>query len=176
MKIKNGLTRYFECHIGTRHGCVSSPIIFSLFINDLVSYLKQKCDRGIFVTNHIQDLLALMFADDVACFSDSIVRLQQQINYIQRFCEAVGMSFNLLKTKIIVFRNGGIVKEIEHWFYQGEHIDIASAYKYLGIYFTPKLIWTKTKEVLAYQANKAVNRIFLFQRQFVVFFYTERYF
>ena len=35
VKIKNGLTRYFECHIGTRQGCVSSPIIFSLFINDL---------------------------------------------------------------------------------------------------------------------------------------------
>ena len=66
VKIKNGLTIYFECHIGTRQGCVSSPIIFSLFINDLVSYLKQKCDRGIFVTHHIQDLLALMFADDVA--------------------------------------------------------------------------------------------------------------
>ena len=110
-----------------------------------------------------------MFADDVACFSDSIVRLQQQINCIQRFCEAVGMSLNLLKTKIIVFRNGGIVKEIEHWFYQGEHIDIVFAYKYLGIYFTPKLSWTKTKDVLAYQANKAVNRIFLFQRQFGFF-------
>ena len=101
-----------------------------------------------------------MFADDVACFSDSIVRLQQQINCIQRFCETVGMSLDLLKTKIIVFRNGGIIKEIEHWFYQGQHIDIVASYKYLGVYFTPKLIWTKTKEVLASQANKAVNRIF----------------
>ena len=95
-----------------------------------------------------------MFADDVASFSDSIIRLQQQINCIQRFCDSVGMSLNLLKTKIIVFRNGGIVKEIEHWFYQGEHIDIVPFYKYLGVYFTPKLIGTKTKEVLAYQASK----------------------
>ena len=144
-------------------GCVSSPIIFSLFINDLTSYLKQERDRGIFVSNKIQDLLALMFADDVACFSDSIIRLQHQINCIQRFCETVGMSLNLLKTEIIVFRNGGIVKEIEHWFYQGEHIDIVSSYKYLGGggggYFIPKLIWTKTKEVLACHASKAVNRI-----------------
>ena len=73
-----------------------------------------------------------MFADDVACFSDSIIRLQHQINCIQRFCETVGMSLNLLKTEINVFRNGGIVKEIEHWFYQGEHIDIVSSNKYLG--------------------------------------------
>ena len=169
VKIQNGLTKYFECHIGTRQGCVSSPIIFSLFINDLVTYLRSQCDRGIFVSNQIQDLLALMFADDVASFSDSIFRLQQQINCIPRFCESVGMSLNLLKTKIIVFRNGGIVKDIEHWFYQGEHIDIVSFYKYLGVYFTPKLIWTKTKEVLAHQASKAVNRIFQYQRQFGFF-------
>ena len=55
------------------------------------------------------------------------------------------MSLNLLKTKIIVFRNGGIVKEKERWFYQGEQIDIVPFYKYLGVYFIPKLIWTKNK-------------------------------
>lgn len=91
---------------------MSSPILFSLFINDLISYLRSRCDRGIFVSNQIQDLLALLFTDDVASFSYSIVRLQQQINCIQRFFESVGMSLNLLKTKIIVFRNGGIVKEL----------------------------------------------------------------
>ena len=47
VKVKDGLTQFFDCHIGTRQGCVSSPIIFSLFINDLVSYLKSECDRGI---------------------------------------------------------------------------------------------------------------------------------
>lgn len=77
--VKNGLTGYFECYIGTRQGCVSSPILFSLFINDLISYLRSQCDRGIFVSNQILDLLALLFADDVASFSESIVRLQQQI-------------------------------------------------------------------------------------------------
>ncbi|MCG7892781.1 MAG: reverse transcriptase family protein, partial [Candidatus Thiodiazotropha endolucinida] len=169
VKVKDGLTRYFECYIGTRQGCVSSPIIFSLFINDLISYLRSQCDRGIFVSNQIEDLLALMFADDVASFSDSIIGLQRQINCIQRFCNSVGMSLNLLKTKIIVFRNGGIVKNIEHWFYEGIHIDIVPFYKYLGVYFTPKLVWTKTKEVLAHQASKAVNRIFHFQSQFGFF-------
>ena len=155
VKCKDGLTKYFECYIGTRQGCVSSPIIFSLFINDLVSCLKDECDRGVFVMDQIEDLLALMFADDVASFSETIIRLQHQINCIQRFCESVGMSLNLLKTKIIVFRDGGIVKQIENWSYQGQIIDTVSFYKYLGVYFTPKLIWSKTKEVLAHQASKA---------------------
>ena len=39
-------------------------------------------------------------------------------------------------------------------------------YKYLGVYFTPKLIWTKTKEVSAQQASKAICRIFQYQRNF----------
>lgn len=73
------------------------------------------------------------------------------------------------KDQSYCFSNGGIVKEVEKWFYSGEPIEIVSFYKYLGVYFTPKLIWSKTKEVLALQASKAVNRIFHFQRQFGYF-------
>ena len=96
-----------------------------------------------------------MFADDVASFSDTIIRLQHQINCIERFCLSVGMHVNLLKTKIIVFRNGGVLKQTEKWFYMREVVDVVSFYKYLGIYLTPKLIWSKTKDVLALQASKA---------------------
>ena len=46
VKVKNGLTQFFKCYIGARQGCVSSPIIFSLFINDLISYIKSECNRG----------------------------------------------------------------------------------------------------------------------------------
>ena len=166
VKINSTLTQFFECTIGTRQGCVSSPIIFSLFINDLVEYLRSESDSGVFVTNNIEDLFALMFADDVSCFSDTIVRLQRLINLIEKFCNAVGMKLNLGKTKIMVFRNGGIVKNIEKWFFQGTEIEIVSLYKYLGLYFTPRLIWTKSKEMLSLQAKKASSSIFRFQKQF----------
>ena len=91
---------------------------------------------------------------------------KRQINLIERFCKSVGMSLNLSKTKIIVFRNGGIVKEIEKWFYQGMGIEIVPLYKYLGVYFTPKLKWTRTKELLACQAKKAATSIFRYQKSF----------
>ena len=107
VKVNEGLTEYFECNIGTRQGCISSPIIFSLFINDLVSFLRSECENGVFISNEIEDVLALMFADDVSSFADSVARLQKQINLIEKFCKSVGMSLNFSKTKIIVFRNGG---------------------------------------------------------------------
>ena len=35
VKVKNLLSQFFECSIGTRQGCVSSPIIFSLLSTTL---------------------------------------------------------------------------------------------------------------------------------------------
>ena len=101
----------------------------------------------------------------ITCFSDTVVRLQQLIDLIDEFCKSVGMKLNLSKTKIIVFRNGGIVKQIEKWYFEGVEIETVSIYKYLGLYFTPKLIWTKMKELLAKQAQKAAASIFKFQRK-----------
>ena len=69
----------------------------------------------------------------------------------------------------MVFRNGGILKLTEKWFYRGVEVEIVPFYKYLGLYFTPKLIWTKSKEVLAKQAQKAASSIFRFQKQFGFF-------
>ena len=65
VKVDENLTKYFDCIIGTRQGCVGSPKIISLFINDLISYLESKLNRGIFITTDIDDVLTLMFADDV---------------------------------------------------------------------------------------------------------------
>ena len=91
---------------------------------------------------------------------------KKQINLIEKFCKSVGMSLNLSKTKIIVFRNGGILKETEKWLYNGQKIEVVSFYKYLGVYFTPKLIWTGTKDLLSRQAKKAAHSIFRYQKSF----------
>ena len=44
-----------------------------------------------------------------------------------------------------------------------------SAYKYLGLFFTPTLKWTKAKNTLAAQATTFVSRIFSFQGKFGYF-------
>ena len=81
-KTNNSLSQFFECSIGTRQGCLSSPIIFYLFINDLISYLRSESDSGVSISNEIEDVMALIFADDISCFADTVVRLKRLIDII----------------------------------------------------------------------------------------------
>ena len=133
VKTNCGLTKAFKSTVGTRQGCIGSPKIFSIFINDLIKYLKHKCERGIFVSDVISDLFALMFADDVSSFSDTVARLQKQIDAIDTFSQKIGKKINIDKTKV-VFRRGGIIKSTEKWFLGGKSIDVVPFYKYLGVY------------------------------------------
>ena len=169
VKTGDNLTNFFECTIGTRQGCVGSPKIFTLFINDLISYLESKLNRGIFVTTEIPDLLGLMFADDVSCFADTVVGLQRILNELETFCKSVGINVNFDKTKIVVHRNGGPLRFTEKWRFDGKNVEIVSFYKYLGMFFTPKLVWTKSLKSQALQALKASASIFKYQKNFGFF-------
>ena len=148
---------------------MGSPKIFTLFIIDLVSYLESKLNRGIFVTTEISEMLALMFADDVSCFADTIVGLQRFLNELQRFCNSLSIYINFDKTKIVVYRTGGPLRLTEKWWFQGKNVEIVFFYKYLGIFFTSKLVWSRNIESHALQALKASASIFQYQKHFGVF-------
>ena len=124
-----------------------SPKMFSIFINDLIKYLETKFNRGIFVTTDIPELLTLMFAGDSAGFSDSVIGLQRLINEIETFCKSDGIEINLDKTKIIVFRNEGPLKQTERWFFN-KKIYRSSI---IGLFLTPTLMDTYLLGVFAYK-------------------------
>ena len=75
----------------------------------------------------------------------------------------VGINVNFDKTKIVVHRNGGPLRFTEKWRFDGKNVEIVSFYKYLGMFFTPKLVWTKSLKSQALQALKASASIFKYQ-------------
>ena len=133
------ITDMFPCNIGTRQGDTTSSTIFALFIDELSALLRQNCGTGIFITNGIPDIICLMFADDIANCAETAIKLQNQLNFIDIYCQNTGMEINLNKTEIIVFRNGGILRNYEKWVFRGEPVRTTSVYKYMGLLFTPSL-------------------------------------
>ena len=71
----------------------------------------------------------------------------------------------MTKSKLVVFRGGGIVKNIEKWYFKRKEIEVVSMYKYLGLSFTPKLNWSVARKTLASQANKALGLLYMYNKR-----------
>ena len=109
-----------------------SPFLFSFYIGELVQMLKDSGCEGTFVN---EDIKILLYADNIATGGDSVGILQRIINEIERFCDLWGLLLNMTKSKLVVFRRGGIVEN---------QIEVVPMYKYL--IFTPKLNWSVARK------------------------------
>ena len=98
--------RYFSSNVGLLQGESTSPLLFSLFVNDLENSLPDE-KVGINVVNILIKLL--MFADDMAIFSTTIEGLQAGIDNLSKYCSKWGLTVNIIQTKIVIFRRGGKV-------------------------------------------------------------------
>jgi len=79
-----------------------------------------------FIDNSIPDILCIMFADDVTSCAQTVNRLQQQLNIVDQFCTSAGMEVNRSKTQLVVFRDGGPLKQNERWTLRGEYMQVTS--------------------------------------------------
>ena len=62
------LSDVFLCPRGLKQGEVCSPVLFSLFINELTKDIIENGKHGIQLSPDLIQLLILLFADDVVLF------------------------------------------------------------------------------------------------------------
>ena len=75
--------------------------------------MKNMGCQGIYIDENAPNIMMLYFADDIVDGADTVGRLQYMINVFENYCHKWGMYVNLTKTKIMVFRRGGILKKYE---------------------------------------------------------------
>ena len=64
VRTTEGLTEYFDCPSGLKQGCLASPILFSMFINEFAVLVEKSGIRGVQFFPDLTEILLLMFADD----------------------------------------------------------------------------------------------------------------
>ena len=109
-----------------------------LIFNDLQSFLSVN-SHGIDLD--LCTLYILLFADDLVMFADTKIELQRLINRLKEYYDRFKLKINIAKTNIIVFRNGGYLREYENWFYDNIPLRVFSYYKYLGLVISSRVSW-----------------------------------
>ena len=157
VKYNNELSNDFDSYLGVRQGECLSPFLFSMYINDIEEEFYLHGSEGIDVGSI--KLFLLLYADDMTIFAETAEGLQKGLDILESYCNRWKITVNTEKTKIMVFRKGGILPRNLRFFYNNQEIEIVRSFSYLGIVFTPGGSFSNAQTTLAGQAQKAVFKL-----------------
>ena len=130
VKHYGNMSELFEYSLGLRQGEIMSPVLVSLFLEDLELSLSNRGNDGLSI-NDIYIML-LQFADDMVLLGESPRDLQNSLDSLLDFCISWGLEVNSTKTKIMVIRKRGHIHDTEKWYYDGNVLDIVDQFNYLS--------------------------------------------
>ena len=102
----------------------------------------------------------MFWADDVILVSDTPQGLQDKLNVLEKQSKRLGITVNLDKTKIIVFRKGGFLSRFEKWYYGTHPVEVVNSYTYLGFVFTTRMSMKTSLSFFILKAKNALNTLF----------------
>ena len=114
---------YFQSNVGVRQGENLFPVLFSLFLNDLVQFISMSYDglSDVYNATHfVLDteeiavylrLYLLLYADDTVILAESKEELQAALNSMYLYCKTWDLEINASKTKIVIFNKRKITEK-----------------------------------------------------------------
>ena len=157
VKYQNELSSEFECYLGVRQGECLSPFLFSMYINDIEDEFYLHGINGIEIDTI--KVFLLLYADDITIFAETAEGLQEGLNLLSNYCTRWKLILNTDKTKVMVFRKGGILPRNLKFYYDETELEIVSSFSYLGIIFSTGGSFSNAQKTLAGQAQKAVFKL-----------------
>ena len=142
---------------GVLQGESASPLLFNLFINDLVSYMKERNVRGVNI-NSEKDIALILYADDLVLLADTPGMMQKALDVLSNYCTENFLEINYEKTKTMIFSAGGKHK-MTSFKIKGETIEIVNEFQYLGVTFSPKNVFLKATEKAIKKSHISLDNI-----------------
>jgi hypothetical protein len=132
VKWKDHVSSFFRLQVGVRQGGVLSPLLFAMFIDDLVSRVKS-ANAGCYLS--FSCCCIFLYADDILLLSPSIAGLQLLVDACELECDSLDMRINVNKSCCVRFGNRFNEPCSEIVSKHGGDIHWADSCKYLGVNF-----------------------------------------
>jgi hypothetical protein len=101
-----GPNRFTPIQRGLPEGSRLSPILFGIFMSELIRQLEKDFPHAYTYTSKGNIWLgAIAYVDDLVLISKSPHELQAMLNTCQSWCEKSRVEINLEKTKIMIFNS-----------------------------------------------------------------------
>ena len=103
-------------------------------------------------------------------FSTKLLKAYKKvwIGYINIAKNGVCITVNTVKTKVVVFRKGGVIGKKCIWYYGGVLLEVVPFFKYLGVYISSGGSFSHNIKESINKARRAIftlNRIFTKNRE-----------
>ena len=156
VRVNNDLTSWFDVEAGVKQGCILSPTLFSVYINDLTERINS-LNCGINIDDN--RLSILLYADDIALIAPDENSLQRMLDIVSDWCFTWKLSINSSKTKVVHFRPQSCSKTYYMFRCTDCVIDYCDSYKYLGVWMDEHLTFNKNAKELAKSASRALGSL-----------------
>lgn len=152
IRTSKGMTEYFNIERSVLQGETLSPILFTLFLDDLVEVLQKSGIPPIVVGR--ARIHALLYADDVSLLSTNCIHLQEMMDVVAAYFDRNKMKVNLGKTKVVIFGNYRKLNFTPSLTWRKDNVEIVDKYMYLGVPFSSK-VNKLTQDMAGYFSLKA---------------------
>jgi exonuclease III len=129
--IENTLSSWFNTSTGVRQGCLLSPVLFNLFLENIMSEALQSFKGTVSVGG--RDISNLRFADDIDLMAGSRQELKELTALVDKTCTDYGMEISTEKSKLMAMGTELEQPEIK---VRGKSLEQVDSFKYLGAQIT----------------------------------------
>ena len=165
IKVKGGYTNPINSHLGLLQGGILSPKLFNLYIDDITDIFDEHCDP---VDLQNETISHLLYADDLIIFSKTEMGLKHSLQNLEDYCREWQLGINVTKSKILIFNSTGRKLKSDQFRLQGNPLEVADSYCYLGIIFFPSGSFRHAPKKLREKAQKAMFPLYSIISQFQI--------
>ena len=154
VRVNGQQTDWLDVNCGLKQGCILSPMLFNLFINDLTRHIN---DVGSGSSVGGTPLSILLYADDIILIADSELNLQSLLTRLDQWCKQLGLVISATKSKVFHFRTKNVEKSKEIFQCGATTIEFIHQYKYLGLILSEHLDMLVMVKMIAQSASRALG-------------------